>query len=204
MIAIIPAAGEGKRMSPLTDYIPKPLLPVAGEPVIDYAIREALECSAIDEVRVVYRHQALMDYIESNYSFSGKPVVLILQEKPEGMCQAINLATPKNERYAVLLPDVVHKMNTIQAMIDLKHTPLTAIATCPHGIVIPGAFRIEKPYWVVGRYVVDKPFTKAIPSFEASDFLIVSSDDVILLEDIYSWALREGFNGETHCKEKDE
>lgn len=42
MIAIIPAAGRGTRLGPLTEEIPKPLIPVAGRPVISRVIEGAL------------------------------------------------------------------------------------------------------------------------------------------------------------------
>ena len=38
MNAILLAAGRGKRLRPITDYIPKPLLPIVNRPIIDIAI----------------------------------------------------------------------------------------------------------------------------------------------------------------------
>lgn len=51
MRAIILAAGRGERMRPLTDRTPKPLLPVAGKPLIGWHL-EALARAGVREVVV--------------------------------------------------------------------------------------------------------------------------------------------------------
>lgn len=57
MKAMILAAGRGERMRPLTDLLPKPLLPVAGKPLIQYHL-EAL-------------HRAGLQHIVINHAWLG-------------------------------------------------------------------------------------------------------------------------------------
>lgn len=59
--AMILAAGRGERMRPLTDQVPKPLLEVAGKPLIQYHI-EALVAAGIGTI--VVNHSYLGDQIE--------------------------------------------------------------------------------------------------------------------------------------------
>ncbi len=62
MKAMILAAGRGERMRPLTDITPKPLLPVAGKPLIVWHL-ERLVRSGLREV--VINHAHLGDQIEA-------------------------------------------------------------------------------------------------------------------------------------------
>lgn len=61
MKAMILAAGLGKRMRPLTDHCPKPLLPVADKPLIVHHL-ERLKRAGIEEVviNVSYRAEQIM------------------------------------------------------------------------------------------------------------------------------------------------
>lgn len=62
MRAMILAAGRGERMRPLTDHCPKPLLPVAGVPLIVWHLRKLRQAGIID---VVINHAHLGTIIEA-------------------------------------------------------------------------------------------------------------------------------------------
>ena len=55
MRAMILAAGRGERLRPLTDKLPKPLVPIAGKPLIEYHL-EALAAAGFKEVVINQGH----------------------------------------------------------------------------------------------------------------------------------------------------
>ncbi len=42
------AAGEGRRLRPLTDNLPKPMLPIAGRPLLEHIITHLRDCGITD------------------------------------------------------------------------------------------------------------------------------------------------------------
>lgn len=82
MQCIIICAGKGTRMRPLTDTIPKPLIPVCGKPILEHIV-EALPAE-IDELILVTHY--LEDQIKAYCGevFCGRPVTYIHQENPSG------------------------------------------------------------------------------------------------------------------------
>ncbi|MGH8517058.1 MAG: N-acetylmuramate alpha-1-phosphate uridylyltransferase MurU [Panacagrimonas sp.] len=62
--AMILAAGRGERMRPLTDRVPKPLLPVAGVPLIEHAIARLARAGVHDLViNLGYRGDQIRDHL---------------------------------------------------------------------------------------------------------------------------------------------
>ncbi len=108
MKAMILAAGRGSRMRPLTDELPKPLVPIAGKPLVAHQLLKLAACGVTEIVmNLSYRaeqiKQALGDGqcygVHLNYSF--EPTVL---ETGGGICQALPLLGP--EPFIVLSADI--------------------------------------------------------------------------------------------------
>jgi N-acetyl-alpha-D-muramate 1-phosphate uridylyltransferase len=71
-------AGLGKRMRPITDTIPKPLVPISGKPLIDWG----LDCLAqIGVERAVVNVHYLADQLEAHLSRRSAPKILISDER---------------------------------------------------------------------------------------------------------------------------
>ncbi|WDY57625.1 N-acetylmuramate alpha-1-phosphate uridylyltransferase MurU [Pseudomonas sp. PSKL.D1] len=80
MKAMILAAGKGERMRPLTLHTPKPLVPVAGQPLIEYHLR-ALAAAGVTDV--VINHAWLGEQIEAHLG-DGSRFGLSIRYSPEG------------------------------------------------------------------------------------------------------------------------
>jgi len=78
--AMILAAGQGTRVRPLTKYMPKPMIPILGKPVLEYLV-EHLKRHGVGEImiNVAYNHWTIESYfgnghrwgVEIGYSFEG-------------------------------------------------------------------------------------------------------------------------------------
>lgn len=76
----IPAAGIGERMRPITVHIPKPLLPVAGKPVMEIIIEKVSLLSARHiGINLYYRADVIKEWIKSS-AFHEK--ILLFPETP--------------------------------------------------------------------------------------------------------------------------
>lgn len=75
--AMILAAGEGRRLRPLTEAVPKPLLEIGGKPMIDHAF-DRLEEFGIEEV--VVNTWYLAEMLEAHLAKRTRPRVRIMRE----------------------------------------------------------------------------------------------------------------------------
>jgi glucose-1-phosphate thymidylyltransferase len=92
MQVIIPLAGKGTRLRPHTHLIPKPLLRVAGRPVMDW-VMDRLEGLDVRELIFITGHlkEQIEDYARQRYPIPSR---FIEQKVQDGTAGAVNLARP--------------------------------------------------------------------------------------------------------------
>lgn len=88
MKVIIPVAGAGTRLRPHTYTQPKPLMPVAGKPIICFIVDKLAEAGLTDFVFVIgYLGEKIRDFIEERYP--NLHTEFVYQEHREGSGHAV-------------------------------------------------------------------------------------------------------------------
>ena len=114
MKAIILAGGRGKRLRPITDYIPKPLIPIKNIPIIEWQLRY-LKKFGIDEVIICTGYKQEMIENHLNMKNIGIKIKYSIEKTPLGTGGAIKKAGEmiKDRSFFVINGDTITN-------IDLK------------------------------------------------------------------------------------
>ena len=154
--AIIPLAGLGTRLLPLSSVIPKELLPINGKPNLEYILEECIESGIRQFIFVVPKNRPSIKKYFFNDNFYKKiiknkkndkrlkkvfkrikryqkMIKFVYQNKPEGTGQAVLKCKKyiKGSHFLMLLADdLIVKKNCSKEMIALhKRTRGSVIAT---------------------------------------------------------------------------
>ena len=157
--AVIPVAGFGTRMLPLSKSVPKELLPLGNRPAIHYVVEEAI-ASGIKHIVLVGHAQksAIENYFDINVELDSQlrhkgkdeladslnwlpedvTVSMIRQGKALGLGHAVLAARPiiGKHDFAVLLPDVVLDPFNTDMSADNLAFMLDAFATDGHSQIL--------------------------------------------------------------------
>ncbi|MGB8656655.1 MAG: sugar phosphate nucleotidyltransferase [Candidatus Zixiibacteriota bacterium] len=114
MKAIIPVAGIGTRLRPLTYTVPKVLLHVAGKPILAH-ILDIVSRLKIDDVVLItgFLGGQIVEYVNRNYKFKCK---FIEQHELKGLGYAISLACPEiedDEPLLIILGDTIFEADLL-------------------------------------------------------------------------------------------
>ena len=119
MKAIIPVAGAGKLLRPHTYTQPKPLIPVAGKPILGHIIENLLDAGIKDQIFVVgYLKEKIQNYVQSSYK-STVNATFIEQTPRHGLAHALWVCREeikKSKEILIVLGDTIFDQETKEVL----------------------------------------------------------------------------------------
>jgi NDP-sugar pyrophosphorylase family protein len=175
---LIMAGGEGRRLGALTTRTPKPMLPVAGRPVLQH-ILEQLRDQGIRHAYLSVRH---LSHVICGYfgdgSWLGIDIDYLVEDQPLGTAGSIARVPASSRPLLVLNGDIV-TLVPVAAMVAQHHRLGAAMTvgsvqdrvSVPYGVIEcdgPHVVRVqEKPDLVftvmAGVYLIGPPVAAAVP-----------------------------------------
>lgn len=188
--ALIMAGGEGRRLRPLTDKVPKPLLKVGSKPIIEYNI-ERLRLYGVRNIyiSIKYLGEQLVDYFGDGRAM-GVNIRYVWEEEPLGTIGAVSLIEElRHKTLLVMNSDILTNIDFEDFF--LTHTEKTSdmtVASVPYQVKVPYAVLetqdhtvlsfIEKPTYTYysngGIYLIEKELLNWIPKnshYNATDLM---------------------------------
>ena len=186
MYALILAGGQGERLRPLTDNLPKPMVPVGGKPILERQI-EWLQSIGVSDVVFLagYRWEAIKDHLGDGSAF-GVRALYSVEDSPLGRGGAIrkgfSLVPKDSGPVAVLNGDVIRfedpkgLLERHQEKVDENPSHMATIMVVPMvspyglvemnqtGDVVDFQEKVEMPYWInAGVYILERNIASELP-----------------------------------------
>ncbi|WP_323190344.1 bifunctional sugar-1-phosphate nucleotidylyltransferase/acetyltransferase [Halostella sp. PRR32] len=164
MKAVILAAGEGQRLEPLTNRRPKPMVPIANQPLLEYVI-EAVSDAGIDEIVLVvgYKRERIQTYFGDGHRW-GVDIEYATQGKQLGTGHAVLQAeSAVGDDFLVLNGDRIITAGLVERLVENHaETDGTLMAVTPaddpseYGVVTLDGDGVSG--------ITEKPRAAAVPS----------------------------------------
>lgn len=187
--AVVMAGGRGRRLSPLTNKTPKPLLKIGDKPIMEHNIDRLISFGIKDFwVSVNYLKEQIIDHFTE--SINEISICFIEEDKPMGTIGALSKVEAfQNEHVLVTNSDLLTNLNYEDFYMDfLKSGADISMVTIPYEVVIPYGIVEqdqnqvqsiqEKPtytyYSNAGIYLMKKEVFASIPKntfFNATDLI---------------------------------
>jgi dTDP-glucose pyrophosphorylase len=187
--AVVFAGGFGARLSPLTDEMPKPMLPIGGRPILEWVI-DQLKASNVRDVMITthYRPESISEHFGDGEKF-GIGISYAHEPKPLGTAGGLRLMDRPQHPILIINGDILTDLN-FRDMINfhVEHDAEMSVAVrkyqtrVDYGIVETDGIKItslaEKPtldfFINAGIYVLEPSCFDHLPSngrFDMTDLI---------------------------------
>lgn len=184
MKAIILAAGEGRRMRPLTENTPKALLQIQDKPLIEHIVERLPD--EVDELIIVVGYLGEMIKQYCGEKFLGRPITYVEQSAPLGTYHAVSLAKDllkEGERFFVLYGDDIHDTEGLKECLKYPRAMIVDEVENPKPF---GVVELDEDGFIVG--IVEKP--------EFPKTNLVSTGATLIDTNIFKYPAEQHPNGE--------
>jgi len=133
MKAVILAAGKGKRLMPITSSRPKPMIPLAGKPLLEHTIL-GLKDAGVDEILLIvgYKEEVFKNYLGDGRDKYSVNIEYVTQEEQLGTGHAVSYAKDfvKNEPFMLMYGDLLTEPIVFKEIVEVfrKFKPQGVIA----------------------------------------------------------------------------
>jgi dTDP-glucose pyrophosphorylase/CBS domain-containing protein len=161
--AVIMAGGSGTRLRPLTEDLPKPMLPIGGRPLIEHIVAQ-LSSVGIRHVNITthYKPQAIVSHLGDGERF-GLKIDYINEERPLGTVGSLAMLEPWESTLSF------HRENQALATVGVRQ------------------YEFQVPYGVIDVEGVDIKRLSEKPTFK----FFVNAGVYLLEPDVYNWIGKE-------------
>jgi len=184
--AVIMAGGKGIRLKPYTNDTPKPMLELAGRPILAHNIDRLIRFGVKNfYISVNHLKEQIIEYVEKNYKYTNIKIHFVRENEPLGTIGSMSLVEKfEHKDILVMNADVLTNIDFYDFFINYKdHNDSMSVATfnirinIPYGILDTTDKKInsliEKPsftyYSNAGIYLLKKDILKYIPQNEHYD-----------------------------------
>jgi len=182
--AVVMAGGFGTRLRPLTEDLPKPMLPLGTKPLLELIV-EQLRDAGIKQVNVAthYKGEVISEHFKDGQDF-GVDIRYVKEDQPLGTAGALSLLEESDEPVLVINGDILTRVD-FRAMLNFHrehHADLTVAVkkyelNVPYGVVLTDGVSVtgisEKPivkqFINAGIYLLSPAVRRLIPNGQPYD-----------------------------------
>ena len=154
--AMIMAGGRGMRLLPLTETVPKPMLPVGGRPIIEHIIGQLRE-TGIQQIHVSthFMPEKIIDHFGDGTNF-GVHLTYVEEDRPLGTAGALGLLDTPTEPLLVINGDILTRID-YRAFLEYhrEHGAMMTMAVRKYDLNVPYGVVNTESVQVTG--IVEKP-----------------------------------------------
>ena len=182
--AIVMAGGLGTRLRPLTDTLPKPMLPIGSRPLLELIV-EGLKESGIRRLNVAthYKGEIISEHFKDGQDF-GVEITYVKEDQPLGTVGALSLLEDSEDPLLVINGDILTRVD-FREMLNFhrEHKADLTIAVrqyefnVPYGVVESDGVFVkgisEKPtvrqFINAGIYLLNPSVRRLVPNQQQYD-----------------------------------